>query len=480
MLAAHLKVISLPSICGFLFRIAFWLLPSFVQKRLLHEPSKPEKLYPTSYLDGIRGLAALFVFFCHFSYTSFVITRGYGHGAEGENQNLLQLPIIRLFYSGPPMVCLFFVVSGYALSLKSLKQMRARNFSGLLNTMASSIFRRAARLFLPTAISTFMVVIMLRLGWYERTREFSGDRTFMRNIVEHHPARLPTFADQYYDWGWKLFDFVHIWSWEPFGGSISYDLHLWTIPVEFRASMVLFLVLIGVSRTRAWVRQVLYFTLFYYFLRWDRWDMMLFISGTMIAEFDLIRAESRSRSPSTSTDVAPNSTQSDMPPSYENQATLIFGHILAFVALYLLSQPDDSAEETPGWVTLASLIPEYFTIKYRFWQSIGGILFVFALSICPPLQRPFNHPAIQYLGKISYALYLMHGPVLHVVGYVVQEWAWHVTGWETQGQYIGGFLLSSVFIIPVVIWAGDVFWRGVDVYCVMFARWLESVCFIKG
>jgi peptidoglycan/LPS O-acetylase OafA/YrhL len=139
-----------------------------------------------------------------------------------------------------------------------------------------------------------------------------------------------------------------------------------------------------------------------------------------------------------------------------------------------MSQPDQSFEETPGWIWLSSLIPNWFEEKYRYWQTIGSITFVLAVNRLPLLQKPFNTPLVQYFGKISYALYLMHGPVMHVVGYLVQNVAWQITGHKTESAYLGGFILGAVINIPLVIWAADVFWRFVDAPSVKFARWLEN------
>ncbi|KAG9822195.1 hypothetical protein KCU77_g16033, partial [Aureobasidium melanogenum] len=59
-------------------RFLFFLLPTFVQHRLYPELTKPERLHPSGYLDGMRGLAALFVFFYHFSYSSHDVLTAYG------------------------------------------------------------------------------------------------------------------------------------------------------------------------------------------------------------------------------------------------------------------------------------------------------------------------------------------------------------------------------------------------------------------
>ncbi|KAF2432121.1 acyltransferase [Tothia fuscella] len=470
----HIRTFRASSWRAILCRSTFALLPSFIQNRFRTE-HKPDKLFPTSYLDGMRGLAALFVFFCHYSYSCFVITEGYGHGGPGENNNILQLPFIRLFYSGPPMVCLFFVISGYALSLKPLKQMRSHQWDALNTTLTSSIFRRGIRLFLPTTISTFMVVLLLRMGFYESTRAFASNKQLLRNIVEYHPERLPTFTAQFNDWIWRVYEFVHVWGWESFGGSTGYDVHLWTIPVEFRCSMVLFLVLSGLARLRVWIRLTSLFFIAWFTYRNGRWEMLLFLAGMFLAELDLIRLASRRP---TLTNTPLHSSCSNCKESNSQRKKIMKGFWIALgiVALYLMSQPDDHFSSTPGWITLSTLIPTFFTDKYRYYQCLGSILLVLATNHSKFLQKPFNHPIIQYLGKISYALYLVHGPVLHVIGYRIEPWAWGVTGSESRGEYVRGFLLGAVFIVPTTVWVADLFWRWVDGPTVRFARWVEGRC----
>jgi peptidoglycan/LPS O-acetylase OafA/YrhL len=477
MIKPYVRTVRASSWRTLLCRSAFALLPSFVQHRFTSD-HKPDKLFPTSYLDGMRGLAALFVFFCHYSYNCFVITQGFGYGKPGENTNILQLPIIRLFYSGPPMVCLFFVISGYALSLKPLKLMRSRQWDALSNTMTSSIFRRGIRLFLPTTISTFLVVVFLRMGFYETTRAFAKDKTFIRNVVEHHPERLSSFAAQFKDWVWKVYEFVHVWGWESFGGSTSYDVHLWTIPVEFRCSMVLFLTLTGLARLRPWIRLTSLFFISWFTYRNARWEMLLFLSGMFLAELDLIRLASRRPTTPHALLHSPCSNCKDTSTQRKKIMNVLWV-VLGVVALYLMSQPDDHFDETPGWVTLSHFIPKWFGDKYRYYQCLGSILFILATNHSKMLQRPFNYPFVQYFGKISYAIYLVHGPVLHVIGFRIEPWAWSITGHETRSQYIQGFLLGSIFIVPITIWAADLFWRCVDEPTVRFARWLEGKCNIS-
>lgn len=157
----------------------------------------------------------------------------------------------------------------------------------------------------------------------------------------------------------------------------------------------------------------------------------------------------------------------------------VFWALFSILGLYLMCQPDGRGEITPGWIYLSSIIPTWWTEeKYRYWQSTGAVVFVIAVGHSPRWQRFFNTGVVQYFGKISYALYLMHGPAMHCVGYHWEKWAYSMTGVEGY-WYNAGFVLGACFCIPTVIWWADVFWRAVDVPTVKFAKWFESKCLAK-
>ncbi|KAB8336730.1 hypothetical protein FH972_021039 [Carpinus fangiana] len=446
-------------------RSLYFMIPSFIQAKIHSNPT-PERIHPTAYLDGMRGLAAFAVYLCHLSYQFFFITYGYGQGEPGENAWLIQLPIIRAFYSGPPAVSIFFVISGYALSYKPLKQMRAYQYDGLLQTMSSSTFRRAFRLYLPCFFSTLMVFCMLRLRIYEYTRPFSDNRQLLRAKHEDHCIYFPHFYDQYRDFVTKWSDFIHVFDFNIYGGSMDYDRHLWTISTEFRASLALFVAQLMFARLRTALRIGSLFGLIYWALHWSRWEICLFWSGCILAELDLITL-----------------ARAAVKPSAEGKKST-YHHLMRYFwianficGLYLASYPDDKGNETPGFIFLGSLIPKFFRASgYRFWASIGAVQVVWATNNTSVLKGLFTGPVVQYLGKLSYALYLMHGPLIHSFGYIVLPWMWGHTGVEPRFNYELGFFYSGLIITAVLIWVSDMFWRGVDIPCVKFARWLEGKC----
>jgi len=454
-------------------RVSFFLLPSFVQSWLRSTPTSSggrgggtgnshtygaENGSGTAYLDGLRGLAAFFVFLCHFAYTCFVIAPGWGYRGD---RSMLKLPFLRLFYSGPPMVCVFFVVSGYALSARALKQIRSRRLDALAGTVSSLVFRRGMRLFVPPAVSTLLIVVLLRVGVYEWTRGFAYDKRYMRNVQEIHYERFDSGGEQLRDWARAVWGFIHVWDWDPYGGSTAIDVHLWTIPVEFRCSMVLFLSLVGTAGLKVGVRLAVVVGLATFCYLGARWEMMLFYGGMGIAEMELAW-------PSSSVGASERRRKG-------KTGWKAIWLAVSVVGLYFMSQPDQGGDETPGWVTLYKFIPEWWDDKHRYWQSIGAMLLVLAVGRSLVWRRVFESATVQYLGKISYAVYLMHGPVMHTLGYAIERRVWSLTGIDGWAYNLG-FVLASFLIVPVVVWVSDVFWRLVDAPVVGLAKLVERKC----
>ncbi|KAJ4204548.1 hypothetical protein NW759_014885 [Fusarium solani] len=453
-----------------LTRLLIFLIPSFLQGRHAREQIRPAKLAPTAYLDGMRGLAALFVYIYHYSSQAF--DTGVGWGCDETNYHFLKLPFIRLFYQGAPAVSTFFVISGYALSYRPSKLIQSHSYTELLNTMSSLVFRRGIRLYLPTAISAIIIICLLRLGAYERTREFANDRKYMKNLVVDHPPRMESAYEQWSTLAWLA---LHVFDWDKTPGPISYNGHLWTIPIEFRCSLFLFLTILGTARLQTRWRFLTVTGIMWITYRNCSWELLLFFCGMLLAELDHIRNAHIPPAPSLDEKLEPSS-----PPSLWDRVMPWLWTVLSILGLYFMCQPDSRGEVTPGWIYLSSLIPEWWTeAQYRYWQSIGAVIFILAVGHCPGWQRFFNTVIMQYLGKISYALYLMHGPVIHAIGFNWERWAYSLTGVE-GGWYNTGFILGAVLCILTVMWWADVFWRAVDIPTVKLAKWVEGKLIVKG
>ncbi|KAF7560147.1 hypothetical protein G7046_g3999 [Stylonectria norvegica] len=436
-----------------IINFVWFFVPSFLQGS--HGADSQKRRSPTAYLDGMRGVAALIVYIFHNIHQCYNVNVSWG--ANGEYYDIMRLPVIRVLTVGTPSVSIFFVISGYALSYRPLQFIRSQNKEGLATTLSSLAFRRVFRLFGPVAVSTFMVACLLQLGAFEPTREFTENRTYLRVYTEKHIVPMLSAWDQFKDWAYHVYTLVYVFGWDHRGSGINdgYDAHLWTIPNEYRCSLYLFLILIATARLKTLWRYSTLFVAAVVSYTNSRWDFLTFLAGMAIAEWDHIRGSHAPPSDSLTGNIETSRSL--------RRIQTIAWFFASFFGLYLMSFPILDAENTPGFVLLNAISPGWWSGKLsHLWESIGAAIFVAAVSHLPLWQRVFNTSLIQYLGRISYALYLMHGPVMHVASYHLAELAWHVTGVEGD-QYHLGFVLGLAFSTPIVIWVADIFWRAVDI-----------------
>lgn len=307
--------------------------------RQVHARASPEyvPISSTTWLDGVRGLASLFVYIRHFASATHPNLQ-IGYGRDDENRYLIQLPFIRLLVGGPAMVALFFIISGYALSWAPLRTMHYESSSAGLKRLSSAIFRRAIRLFLPGIASTFIVMLCISAGLYD-----AGSKAInledMPGFQEPGPPMLrqDPFIVQFKDWLRCTWGWLNIWQLT----SHPYDVHTWTLPVEFSCSMMLFLVMVSLSRCTPYVRLGLLASCVLYCHLKDNWTSWLFFTGSALAQLKIIQGEM----PEDLVEVQLPTSDTNLGILQSNERFSIrngdFARISLFLAgLYLLSAPD--------------------------------------------------------------------------------------------------------------------------------------------
>lgn len=449
-----------------LSKLGVFLTPSFLQHLVGgREPENP-KLHAIAALDGVRGWACLLVFNFHFLFT-YTWKVAVGWGFAGENFGILHLPIIHLLISGHIMVAIFFVLSGYVLSYKPLKLIRNRSWDQVFTTLSSSTFRRGLRLYIPSIIGIFLVFLAVRAGVYNYSHVVVNQGQTIQGTNEQHPPLIKSFRRQFWDWYLTVANLINPWDWGLYYN--YYNPHLWTIPVEFRSSIVLFVTILATSRVTSTVRMGLVTCLIWFCMRWGRWEVVHFLFGMIMAELDLKNGtwEQPSAEEKQATHTKPAPHKFRIPGRKWWIAIFVFG-------LYLGSSPNTGYKWTPFYMWLARLTPRTYPEPHRFPQTLGAVLIVFSVNRSKDIQKLFVNPLSQYLGKISYAFYIVHGPILHSLGYSLMPNVWSFVGKETDFQYCLGFLIGWAICLPISIWAGDVYWRAVDIPSVKFARWLED------
>lgn len=122
---------------------------------------KPNKI---AYLDGLRGMAALVVYLTHHTMYShkgtWAIHRAFGWQGQ---YYFATFPGIRLFFSGGAFsVGIFFVISGYVLSIGPLNMLHQGNIQKLAISLGTGLPRRFVRLYFPVLCITFVI----GTAWY--------------------------------------------------------------------------------------------------------------------------------------------------------------------------------------------------------------------------------------------------------------------------------------------------------------------------
>lgn len=434
-----------------------------------HGPLKrqnPQKraLRRTAYLDGLRGFAALLVYSLHHQNWARLdwVERGIMENSWGWERHYYfgTLPGIRIFFSGGhTAVAIFFIISGYVLSVKPLTLIQSgpSQAGSLARNLGSALFRRWVRLYIPVLVVTFI--------WMTSWHVFG--------IQSSHPDALTpekTYKDELWRWYCDFKNFSFIFS----ENTNHYNDHTWSIPMEFRGSVVVWTTLLALAECDTTTRLFIEAGLTWYFMYIvDGWYCALFMMGVLLCDLDLLALSDQS------------------PKMLQRKFGQWFYWLLFAIALYLGGVPSISNEISnlktqPGWYYLAFLKPQAmwdFRWFFRFWAAT-----LFMISIPRlPVKKFFETGFCQYLGKISFALYLVHGPILWTVG----DRVYAATGrpqlssmtmapsWINLFQFPGwgpkflevNYLAAHLIMLPLTLGVAELVTNLIDEPSVKFAQW---------
>ncbi|KAL2053682.1 hypothetical protein ABVK25_005986 [Lepraria finkii] len=339
-------------------------------------------LLETSWADGLRGIAAVYVMFSHLT---MAFARYIVRPADGEMgpQQWRQTPILRLVGQGQAWVACFIILSGFVNSLKAIKLVRQGNVEAALSNLAVSSFRRSFRLFLPATAATIISWFICQFGAYETARQSDA---YWLYITSPQPS---------YSWGTAIEDLIraarNTWLFNP---DNVYDQPQWALLYLLEGSMVCFTALLATANlTTRW--RLLTFT-GCWFWSWN-WGIRIgdpmvcpdIFLGIMLAELN----------------------HSEIPLAL-SQFSPLFAPPMVIASLVLMSFPS----EFHTWAPWCKFLLEWFyklsptnAELSRFWPTIGAQLLILTCVLSPHLRRALSHKYLLWLGKISFPLYLLHG-----------------------------------------------------------------------
>lgn len=373
----------------------------------------------------------------------------------------------------------FFVISGYSLSYKPLKLAHQCRFSEVYEAVASSIFRRHPRLFIPAVFTTFCAAMMMYLGWYGVPGGWGGVAIPLRT-----PPYEATFMGQLFGWARNAIELADFATKRAARGT-AYDLALWTLSIEYDCSLVIFLCHAAFARLRARTRLIWTTLIICYCIWFTFWNITLFTGGMFLADLKFyLDHQTATKSEMRSCPIPNVYRQANDGPVANIKDTYnrirmpgglwkLMWTFSFIIAIYVLSMPEigRGGANSPGYMTLAALIPaSYAGTPDYFWIPLAALWLIFTVDRAPHLQRIFMCRFPQFLGRISYSLYLVHNPLLYALGWHLGVWCTRITGRETDLQHCLGIAMAASLFWLLTFWAADLLERGVDSQAVKFSR----------
>lgn len=166
---------------------------------------------------------------------------------------------------------------------------------------------------------------------------------------------------------------------------------------------------------------------------------------------------------------------------------------LIFLSLYLLSYPEDN----PDWARWSNAMTNFGRYIFpanseyaRFYPGLGANLLTLGIIFNHTAKKILSHPALCWLGKLSFAIYLLHAPLLRTL------LTWMLYGASSQPSLPGkdseGKDLPPAWVPPVSRWLCFILvplwyvmiykiaqaWTAyVDPWCGRLTNWLEDKAF---
>jgi len=330
----------------------------------MSEETSEKKLF---YLDGIRGLAAFAVVISHYIQVFYpAALNGRPQQAHFEWDTWYGYSPINLFYNGQFAVCLFFVLSGYVLSVKMFgKELDSENFQKSLH---SSAIRRYIRLAVPAAVSVLLVYLAII------TKAF--------HLQEIWGTTWTDMKKNYYELDTNIYTVIKAAIFDPFFRfkAHPYNPVLWTMSYELLGSFLIFgfLALFGRVRRRWIVYLVLSISLIQTYFVAFLWGMLL---------ADLLK--------------------------HKWVQSKIMKVFVLLMGIYFGSAPYTSLigtmyEPIEVWTNNINEWMQFDIDPRLLARNVGSAMILFALLRSKVLQHVFGWKPFVYLGKISFSLYLIH------------------------------------------------------------------------
>lgn len=456
-------------------RMGWSMTPWVVASPLGKTKRKLPKITSTSYLNGLRGVACLIVYNYHLTNI---------HYPDLKN-SLGLVPFVNIVLAGHGATMIFFVLSGFVLSYSPLSKMSPASGasdavdSALLTSLWSSTIRRGFRLFMPLVALALMLSLLTfftpifgpspNIPWPNVQPRTAG--TFFNHLGTY--AQMVKVLMNPFTWG-----IVQPATLE----------HAWTLPFEYRGSLVVFMLCIATSRLTPLFRKLFLIAFAFWALHWARWDVFCFTAGMFLAElrFNPLFPLSSSSSAGPQREPLPYSTTGNRTPrrpwgrlTRAVPLRQLVGLVALGPAIIVCGWPDGGA--LWGVEPFATLHAVFTPAHYGgldvdfLYASVGAVAVLASLEALPPFQRLLSTAPFRYLGEISFSFYLLHLLLISTLSRHILFFLKEMCGWS----YGPAFAVVWVIDAAGTVFVADLFWRGVDETSVRLSRKISNWLFAK-
>lgn len=327
------------------------ILNLFQFMTILPSPQKPNTIKRLTQLDSLRGLAALSVFFEHYTNS---------YNIRSATYRFAYFSPLHILWNGHAAVLLFFILSGFVLSLPFINNEKPLQ---IIEFYVKRIFR-----IYPAFLLAILIALILKYYFYDVTSVNEFSLWF----------RKP--------WAWNWNSAVAHETLKTFTliGKFNPDLiipAIWSLIIEMRISIILPFLIIIASRGNL-LFNLLFFLVLTYWGQTSETALGVFFIGILIAKY-----------------------KEPLITKLKSQSNWFIAMLILFaIVLYTI-------DFTFGLNTSHAIVRGI--INYS--VSIGSGIFIIVLISRPKAADFLKRPVFIFLGEVSYSFYLIHMPILYVM-----------------------------------------------------------------
>lgn len=320
------------------------------------------------WIDGLRGLACILIFTHHFLVSFFpssyngnpdTVRMIYGLDAKWANSPLSVL------ICGNFWVSVFCLVSGLVLAYQIYNATTGEE-------VCAAFLKRYPRLCFPLVAVSFVVWIMMQLSMFpcEAVSKLSTSSW----IVSSYMTKLPfkQFLNSAFVTTWVISD-------------TSLSPAFWLMATFFRCSFLAYILSLMTKNRKRAISYVIFLCFTAYFLYMDALLDCAFVMGSALA-YRMVYGK-------------------------QYKCSKQFGILFVLAGLYLGGYPSE-AYPTGFYLWLGVNVNQHFAPVWQFFHVMGAFLLVWGIYCLKPLCSLFGTKIFAFLGKISYAVFLIHCPVI--------------------------------------------------------------------